>query len=307
MTTSTALKAHPYADQFPMLSVEEIASLAESIAQNGQRNPIVLTTDGEILDGRNRYAACQVAGVEPETVTYEGSDLAEYVIDSNVTRRNMSTGARAMSTALVLAADGRREGGRWKRGSLTIGDSSDSDSAWLRALRDAGVVLDYKPDLASDVVAGHLALDAAFKQAEAIRTSAERDKIMARERAKREREEAAADAQRNAEIIADLTQAESKYLPLIDSGDMTPKAAWAAYHEDTRKEREREEQLDRGRKSTTLAVAESVRRFDNDPENFVRHFLPHEHRFVAEPMRLTRERIDSAIHFLTTVREAVQR
>lgn len=172
MTTANPLKAHPYADQFPMLSDEEIASLAESIAQNGQRNAIVLTTDGLILDGRNRYAACQLAGVEPETVTYEGSDLAEYVIDSNVTRRNMSTGARAMSTALVLAADGRREGGRWKRGSVAIGESPNTET-WRDALKRAGIILDHKPDLAPEIVSGHLALDAAYRQAQAVKDQAE--------------------------------------------------------------------------------------------------------------------------------------
>lgn len=127
------MKAHPYADKFPMLPEPELAELAESIRANGLRNPVVVTTDGLILDGRNRAAACERVGVEPETVVYDGDDLAEYVIDCNVTRRNMSTGARAMSTALVLAADGRREGGQWKRGSLDIGDSSDSASGWLRA------------------------------------------------------------------------------------------------------------------------------------------------------------------------------
>ena len=56
-------------------------------------------------------------------------DLAEYVIDSNVTRRNMSTGARAMSTALVLEADGRRKDGRWKRGSVNVGNTG-SRNTW---------------------------------------------------------------------------------------------------------------------------------------------------------------------------------
>lgn len=304
--STATFKAHPYADQFPMLSEPEIAELAQSIAANGQRNPIVLTTDGLVLDGRNRLAACSIAGIEPDTITYEGDDLAEYVIDCNVTRRNMSTGARAMSTALVLAADGRRENGRWKRGSVG-GNGDSSNSAWVKAVQNAGVILDFKPDLAPDVVSGRIALDAAFREADAIRTSSERDKIMARERIKREREEAAFEAQRNAEIVADLTQAESAYVGLIESGSMTPKAAWAAHQEDTRKEREAEREMDRGRKATTLAVAESVRRLGNDPENFVRHFLPHEHRFVADPMRLSRSHIDAAIHFLTTVREAVTR
>lgn len=109
---------HPYADKFPMLPDAELEELAESIKQNGQRQPIVLTEDGLIIDGRNRAKACEMVNVEPEVTVYEGDDLAEYVIDSNTSRRHMSTGARAMATALVLSDDGRRENGRWKRGSV---------------------------------------------------------------------------------------------------------------------------------------------------------------------------------------------
>ena len=83
----------------------------------------------------------------------------------------MSTGARAMSTALVLDADGRRNGGRWKRGSVGAGDIQDSlnSGAWREALRNAGVIIDFAPDLSSQVVDGSLALDAAFKEAELYR------------------------------------------------------------------------------------------------------------------------------------------
>ncbi|MDU5964595.1 MAG: hypothetical protein E6Z01_05750 [Actinomyces sp.] len=39
------------------------------------------------------------------------------------------SGHRATATALVLEADGRRENGRWKRGSIDIGTSANiSDS-----------------------------------------------------------------------------------------------------------------------------------------------------------------------------------
>ena len=72
-------------------------------------------------------------------------------------------------------------------------------------------------------------------------------------------------------------------------------------------ERDAERQIDMGRKSTTLRIAECVHFLRNDPEAFVEHFLPHEERFVADGLRLSRERIDEAIHFLTTIREAVQR
>ena len=67
----------------------------------------------------------------------------------------MTTGARAVATALVLAEDGRRQDGRWKRGTIRdIGGSSDIDSAWELSLKHAGTVLDYTPDLAEAVVNG---------------------------------------------------------------------------------------------------------------------------------------------------------
>lgn len=306
--TGEVMAPHPYADKFPMLPEAELAELAESIRANGLRNPVVVTTDGLILDGRNRAAACLRVGIEPETVVYDGDDLAEYVIDCNVTRRNMSTGARAMSTALVLAEDGRRDGGRWKRGSVVGNDESVTSAGWAQRLKEAGVVLDFKPDLASAVVAGDLTLNAAFEQADAIRTSAERDKIMARERKRREKEEAAAEADRNAQIVADLTQANSPHLSLVESGTLTPAAAWAAHMEDTRKERKRREEVERGLRDTATRIAECVRFLDGGAKYgaiFLRDVYPHEQRFLADGMRLTRQRIDSCIEFLQTVREGV--
>ncbi len=237
--TARIVGVHPYAEKFPMLSDGELDELAESIASIGLINPVVVDPAGLILDGRNRMEACNRAGVEAQTKVYEGSDIAEFVIGCNVTRRNMTTGARAMATALVLEADGRRENGRWKRGSLGAGNQESLNTDWGNKITQCGVVLDFKPDLAADVVSGAITLNDAFTQADAIRTSAERDKIMAREKAKREKAEAAAEAEYNAQIIADLTQAGAViYLDMIDTGTMTPKAAWAAHREDTRKERE---------------------------------------------------------------------
>ena len=300
--------AHPYADKFPMLGEGELSDLAESIRANGLRNPVVITVDGLILDGRNRAAACERIGIEPETVTYEGDDLAEYVIDCNVTRRNMTTGARAMATALVLAADGRRENGRWRRGSVDNGPGSDS--AWAKAVQRAGVILDYAPDAADDVIGERVELRVAFDRADAIRRSAEADKVRERELRKRERDEAKEEAERNARIVADLTAADQDgYLTLINAGQMSPPAAWAAYQEDTRKERRREEELDRGRRDTCTRIAECVRYLDGGPDAgdiFLSEFYPHEQRFLAEGMWLTRERVSAAIGFLTTIEKGLR-
>ncbi len=46
--------------------------------------------EGQILDGRNRYAACQIVGfpIENSTTNYEGSDPIGYVISANLKRRS---------------------------------------------------------------------------------------------------------------------------------------------------------------------------------------------------------------------------
>jgi hypothetical protein len=168
------LRAHPYADMFPLLAESELAELVESIKANGLLSPTVLTADGLILDGRNRYRSCQIAGVEPEFVTYEGDDLAEYVIDANATRRNQSTGARAMSTALVLAADGRRKNGRWEYGEVRESFSPKDSTATGVAISKAGTVLEHAPDLADAVVSGATSLDAAYDQARERKVTAKR-------------------------------------------------------------------------------------------------------------------------------------
>ena len=232
---------HPYADKFPMLPESELEELAESIKQNGQRQPIVLTEDGLILDGRNRAKACEMVNVEPEVTVYDGDDLAEYVIDSNVTRRNMSAGARAMSTAVILSEAGMRSSGRWDYGEVVDNLSGINSNSFRVALSRAGTVLDYKPDLAEAVISGDLGIRDAYEQAKAIKDSAERDKIMERERRKREREEAAAEAERNSQIVADLTQADATYyLEQIENGHMKPVSAWAAYQAEHQKELDRQ-------------------------------------------------------------------
>lgn len=299
---------HPYADQFPMLPQAELEELAQSIRESGLRQPIVVTVDGLILDGRNRFQACRMAGVEPETVVYEGSDLAEYVLDANITRRNMTTGQRAMATALVLEADGRRKNGRWAYGINN--QNSDCSRGFEVSLAQAGVVLDFKPDLAARVIDGSLALYAAYKEANEIKQSEERDKIMAREQAKRKREEEAAEAEHNARIITDLTQAGSKYVALIEDGTMTPRAAWSAHREDTRKQREHQEKLARGWKDTNRHITEAVNMLQGGAEQaeiFLNDSYPHEADTVPEPLRLTISNTQTAIDFLTYINERLPR
>lgn len=87
------MQSHPAANAFPMLSDERHAALVADIRANGLRVPIVIQ-DGMILDGRNRYKACQELGIHPETTEYTGNPWA-YVWSLNGTRRDLTDAQRA--------------------------------------------------------------------------------------------------------------------------------------------------------------------------------------------------------------------
>jgi ParB family chromosome partitioning protein len=100
------MKAHEFADFLPMLSGPELDALAEDIKANGQREPILIF-DGAILDGRNRLAACRLAGVEPvfEPAPVETrAEALRLVVSLNLRRRHLDETQRGMFAALLLPA-----------------------------------------------------------------------------------------------------------------------------------------------------------------------------------------------------------
>lgn len=307
---ATITGVHPLADIFPMLPDAELDDLAESIHTNGLRNPVVVTTDGLILDGRNRYAACQKVGIVPETVEYGGDDLAEYVLDCNITRRNMGAGARAMATALVLAADGRREGGRWKRGSLDIGPESDNATALTRALQRAGIVLDWAPDLADQVVAGTFDLKNAYEIAKQKRDAVDAEHRAKAIEAQRKREATIREKEDNDRKLAVLTADASPFLLQVEDQTMTIAVAYAAHQEATRKEREAQKEREMGWRDGCRSITESVYKLKGGQQagaQYLSYFHPHEHDYIPENLQLTRARVQDAIDTLTTILEGLPR
>ncbi|WP_406871600.1 MT-A70 family methyltransferase [Aminobacter sp. P9b] len=101
---SLDLAAHPLAELFPMLSEQEIRELADDIVTYGQRVPIMLL-DGQVLDGRNRLAACRFAEVEPVFAQFEGDDALGFVLSHNLHRRHLSESQRAMVAASIVDWD----------------------------------------------------------------------------------------------------------------------------------------------------------------------------------------------------------
>lgn len=86
---------HELANLFPLMDESQYSDLVADIKENGLVESIVLH-EGKILDGRNRYNACNDAGVEPNFVEYEGEDALSYVISLNLNRRHLNESQRAM-------------------------------------------------------------------------------------------------------------------------------------------------------------------------------------------------------------------
>ena len=93
------LGVHPAAELFPLMKGTDFGLLVEDIDANGLREPI-LVYRGLILDGRNRLRACEIAGVEPRFVEWDGvgSPLA-LVLSRNLHRRHLNEGQRAIIAA----------------------------------------------------------------------------------------------------------------------------------------------------------------------------------------------------------------
>lgn len=97
---STDRKPHRFADIFPMLDDAELQEMATDINKNDLQEPIVIYND-EILDGRNRYAACKIAGVTPKLRKFIGTDeeALQFVESHNLHRRHLTASQRAMVAA----------------------------------------------------------------------------------------------------------------------------------------------------------------------------------------------------------------
>jgi ParB-like chromosome segregation protein Spo0J len=208
---------HPFAATFPMLSDEELAELAADIKANGQLHPILLDPRGVLVDGRNRLAACERAGVEPRFETYDGDPVA-LVLSANVNRRSLTavqkSAARARALGPKARVDGKDGRRRWKRGSLAIGESPIA-AGDRKAFDLCGQIVDHDPELLDRVIAGE-PLEAVLSEVEEAVAAAEA--------------KAEAEAEHRTRVEA-LTAA--GYMERVADGAVSFDEAWTLYEKDT--------------------------------------------------------------------------
>ena len=157
--------AHPAADLFPMLSEKELLALAADIKENGQRVPIAILNDSTILDGRNRYAACKIAGVMPWTKEMQRdfgdeAEIVRFIVSTNIHRRHLTESQRAMIASelakLGIGANQHKEGAQICAPSMTQDEAAEQMHVSRRSVQAARQVQEQAPDLAAKVKSGEM-------------------------------------------------------------------------------------------------------------------------------------------------------
>lgn len=164
-----ALAFHPVADVFPLIAGAEFDALVADVAAHGLHIPIVLHHDGRILDGRNRYRACQAAGVEPVFETWAGEPGSEvaYVVSLNLNRRHLDTTQRSIVAARIATL--KHGGDRVSEQAASLPVATQAEAAEMlnvseRSVRSAREVIDHGvPELVSAVERGTVSVSLAEK------------------------------------------------------------------------------------------------------------------------------------------------
>jgi len=163
------MEFHRFALLFPELGASELNQLAEDIKANGLVEPITLY-EGKVLEGRNRWRACEIAGVEPKTVPYVGDDPLGFVISRNLRRRHLDTSQRAMIAADITNL--RRGDVESQRSAnlqtVTVQAAADLMNVSPRSVATANTITDAEDKAA--VKTGKMSVHAAAKKEKAVRS-----------------------------------------------------------------------------------------------------------------------------------------
>jgi hypothetical protein len=134
-----------------------------------------------VEDGRNRLAACKLAGIEPSFEKLDGQDPVAYIFSANIGRRNLTKGQRAMLVARMYPEP--EKGGRGKKSEAI--KSAESAGFGATRVKQARTVLRHSESLADAVIKGTISLDQALEKttlAEQLQKGSEAKMVMLRQR-----------------------------------------------------------------------------------------------------------------------------
>jgi ParB-like chromosome segregation protein Spo0J len=131
---------------------DDLAALAADIKAYGLREPIKLDRDGRLVNGRNRLAARDLAGIVPRFKRLGPRvDLVAYIVSANLHRRHLTAEQKRDVIAALLRAKPERS----DRETARIAQVSDKTVATVRADLEANAEIPHKPSRAE--VSGRVA------------------------------------------------------------------------------------------------------------------------------------------------------
>lgn len=156
------MKFHEYANLFPMMAEMDLMRLAEDIKEKGQSDPVI-TLDGLILDGRNRFKACEFNGITPRCEEYAGDDPLGFVISHNLHRRHLTEPQRSMIAGAIANLNrGQRSDSGIPLSAITQPDAAKMMNVSLDSVKQARKVAKQGvPELIAAVKDGGVSLAAA--------------------------------------------------------------------------------------------------------------------------------------------------
>jgi hypothetical protein len=171
------MKNHPLAELFPMMGDSEIQELSEDIKKNGLKNPII-TYEGKILDGRNRYAACKLAFVEPDTEEYSGNNPLEYIVSLNLHRRHLSESQRGVIAGKIADLEAHRPEEN-NCADLRTSHISQPEAAKLlnvsrRSVQNVRRIMREAPEKIPEIESGKKTINKAMEEMKENKTSVEK-------------------------------------------------------------------------------------------------------------------------------------
>jgi 16S rRNA G966 N2-methylase RsmD len=146
------MEFHEVCGLFPLMEGQEFSALVDDINRHGLREPIKLF-EGKIVDGRNRYRACLVAGINPRFSDFSGNgngDLVSFVVSENLVRRHLSESQRAVVALEILPSLEKEAKERQRGGQGGVLLREQIPQAKGKAREQAAKLLNVNPHYISD-------------------------------------------------------------------------------------------------------------------------------------------------------------
>lgn len=153
------LRLHPDAARVPQPDSGDLATLRESLEEHGQQDPIDVTADGTILDGRTRWTLLGRMGhltVKARVVDVPEGQQTHYIVDRALSRRHLTADQKRalnglLRTVVVETVDHPATGEEVRVGlsqtqrAQKLGVTKETVNEWDRAERSIGIPID-QPD-----------------------------------------------------------------------------------------------------------------------------------------------------------------